>query len=185
MTRMGATEPAFYQPALRHDERPSQSDRFRSANVDCNKGITARRSSGRATSLSFAHGPRDAVAVATDSVASKLAPMRTASCSCGQLKVTCEGEPIRISMCHCLSIDGNVEGLGRGSLRLAPIWRARDSWAARSRQYSQCCSKWPSRNWPRPPSCDRAREPGPPVSLALRAGRGRCVREAPRVTSTA
>ncbi|HEU5056540.1 MAG TPA: GFA family protein [Kofleriaceae bacterium] len=29
--------------------------------------------------------------------------MRTASCSCGQLKVTCEGEPIRISMCHCLA----------------------------------------------------------------------------------
>ncbi len=27
---------------------------------------------------------------------------RTASCSCGQLRVTCEGEPIRISMCHCL-----------------------------------------------------------------------------------
>ncbi|MGN6108031.1 MAG: GFA family protein [Kofleriaceae bacterium] len=29
--------------------------------------------------------------------------MRTASCSCGQLKVTCTGEPIRISMCHCLA----------------------------------------------------------------------------------
>lgn len=29
--------------------------------------------------------------------------MRTASCSCGQLKVSCTGEPIRISMCHCLA----------------------------------------------------------------------------------
>jgi hypothetical protein len=28
--------------------------------------------------------------------------MRTASCSCGQLTVTCEGDPIRVSMCHCL-----------------------------------------------------------------------------------
>jgi len=28
--------------------------------------------------------------------------MRTASCSCGQLSVTCTGEPFRISMCHCL-----------------------------------------------------------------------------------
>ena len=28
---------------------------------------------------------------------------RTASCSCGQLKATCDGEPIRISMCHCLA----------------------------------------------------------------------------------
>ena len=27
---------------------------------------------------------------------------RRASCSCGQLSVTCEGEPVRISMCHCL-----------------------------------------------------------------------------------
>lgn len=29
--------------------------------------------------------------------------MRTATCSCGQLKVTCAGEPIRVSMCHCLA----------------------------------------------------------------------------------
>ena len=27
---------------------------------------------------------------------------RTASCSCGQLRLACEGEPIRISICHCL-----------------------------------------------------------------------------------
>src|SRR5689334_13129269 len=26
---------------------------------------------------------------------------RRASCSCGQLAVVCEGEPIRVSMCHC------------------------------------------------------------------------------------
>jgi hypothetical protein len=28
--------------------------------------------------------------------------MRVASCSCKQLTVSCEGEPLRISMCHCL-----------------------------------------------------------------------------------
>lgn len=28
--------------------------------------------------------------------------MRAASCSCGQLRLTCEGEPVRISICHCL-----------------------------------------------------------------------------------
>jgi len=28
---------------------------------------------------------------------------RQASCACGQLQVTCEGEPIRISICHCLA----------------------------------------------------------------------------------
>jgi hypothetical protein len=27
---------------------------------------------------------------------------REASCSCGQLRITCAGEPVRISMCHCL-----------------------------------------------------------------------------------
>ena len=29
--------------------------------------------------------------------------MRSASCSCGQLTVTCEGEPVRVSMCYCLA----------------------------------------------------------------------------------
>jgi hypothetical protein len=27
---------------------------------------------------------------------------RTATCRCGQLNATCEGEPVRISVCHCL-----------------------------------------------------------------------------------
>ena len=28
---------------------------------------------------------------------------RRATCSCGQLRVTVEGDPVRISMCHCLA----------------------------------------------------------------------------------
>ena len=28
--------------------------------------------------------------------------VRQASCRCGQLTVRCEGEPVRISVCHCL-----------------------------------------------------------------------------------
>lgn len=28
---------------------------------------------------------------------------REATCSCGQLRVTIEGDPVRISMCHCLA----------------------------------------------------------------------------------
>lgn len=27
---------------------------------------------------------------------------RVASCSCGQLRIACDGEPVRISICHCL-----------------------------------------------------------------------------------
>ena len=29
--------------------------------------------------------------------------VRSASCSCGQLQVTTTGEPVRISVCHCLA----------------------------------------------------------------------------------
>src|SRR5687767_10724619 len=28
--------------------------------------------------------------------------IRTATCRCGQLRATCEGDPVRISVCHCL-----------------------------------------------------------------------------------
>ena len=28
---------------------------------------------------------------------------RTASCACGNLRVTCEGEPRKVSLCHCLA----------------------------------------------------------------------------------
>lgn len=28
--------------------------------------------------------------------------MREAGCRCGQLRVCCEGEPVRVSVCHCL-----------------------------------------------------------------------------------
>jgi hypothetical protein len=28
--------------------------------------------------------------------------VRTASCSCGQLRIAAEGDPVRISICHCL-----------------------------------------------------------------------------------
>lgn len=39
---------------------------------------------------------------------------RRASCSCGQLSVICEGEPVRISICHCLACQqrtGSVFGV--------------------------------------------------------------------------
>lgn len=30
-------------------------------------------------------------------------PKREASCSCGQLRLTSDGEPVRVSVCHCLN----------------------------------------------------------------------------------
>lgn len=36
---------------------------------------------------------------------------RTASCLCGALKATCEGEPFRISVCHCLDCQRRTGGV--------------------------------------------------------------------------
>jgi hypothetical protein len=30
-------------------------------------------------------------------------PIRHASCCCGELSVACDGEPVRVSVCHCLA----------------------------------------------------------------------------------
>lgn len=40
--------------------------------------------------------------------------MREAACSCGQLRVTVEGDPVRVSICHCLACQrrtGSVFGV--------------------------------------------------------------------------
>ena len=40
---------------------------------------------------------------------------RTATCACGKLSVTCDGDPIRISVCHCLDCrkrTGSTYGVG-------------------------------------------------------------------------
>lgn len=46
---------------------------------------------------------------------------REACCSCGQLRVTAEGEPVRISMCHCLECQRRT-----GSVFGAQAWFARE-----------------------------------------------------------
>jgi len=37
-------------------------------------------------------------------------PMRLASCSCGQLTARATGDPVRISMCHCLACQRRTGG---------------------------------------------------------------------------
>ena len=40
---------------------------------------------------------------------------RIATCACGQLAVTCTGEPLMVSLCHCLACQrrtGSVYGIG-------------------------------------------------------------------------
>lgn len=47
-------------------------------------------------------------------VPSQAMTLRKATCSCGQLSVTCTGDPVRISVCHCLACQkrtGSVFGM--------------------------------------------------------------------------
>jgi hypothetical protein len=37
--------------------------------------------------------------------------IRRAECNCGQLHLTCEGEPVRVSMCHCLECQRRTGGV--------------------------------------------------------------------------
>jgi len=44
---------------------------------------------------------------------------RVASCSCGQLRLTCEGEPVRISICHCLECQKRTGSVFAAQARFA------------------------------------------------------------------
>ncbi|UPT61875.1 MAG: GFA family protein [Hyphomonadaceae bacterium JAD_PAG50586_4] len=44
---------------------------------------------------------------------------RLATCSCGQLRVTCEGEPVRISICHCLECQKRTGSVFAAQARFA------------------------------------------------------------------
>jgi hypothetical protein len=40
---------------------------------------------------------------------------RTGTCACGQLRVTCKGDPVMVSQCHCLDCQkrtGSTYGIG-------------------------------------------------------------------------
>jgi hypothetical protein len=39
------------------------------------------------------------------------APTRSASCSCGQLSAVTTGEPVRVSMCHCIACQKRTGGV--------------------------------------------------------------------------
>ena len=52
-------------------------------------------------------------------------PTRHAACCCGQLRVACDGEPVRLSICHCLecqrrtgSVFGTQARFPRGNVRI-------------------------------------------------------------------
>jgi hypothetical protein len=52
--------------------------------------------------------------------------MREASCSCGQLRVEADGEPVRVSMCHCVACQRRT-GSAFGFQARFPVERVRIS----------------------------------------------------------
>lgn len=44
---------------------------------------------------------------------------KTAACSCGQLRVICEGAPLRVSLCHCLECQKRTGSLFGVAARFA------------------------------------------------------------------
>ena len=75
---------------------------------------------------------------------------RVASCSCGQLRLTCEGEPVRVSICHCLecqkrtgSVFASQARFARGGVTMegrASQWaRAGDSGASCTFSFCPVC----------------------------------------------
>lgn len=57
---------------------------------------------------------------------------RTAACSCGQLSLTAEGDPVRISMCHCLACQRRTGSVFGAQARFA---RDRVVTSGRAKEY--------------------------------------------------
>jgi hypothetical protein len=75
---------------------------------------------------------------------------RNASCSCGQLRLVAEGEPLRVSVCHCLACQrrtGSAFGLQ------ARFARERVQIAGDSRQYVRISDEGEPRTFGFCPEC--------------------------------
>jgi hypothetical protein len=60
---------------------------------------------------------------------------RTATCACGQLRIACRGEPLKVSLCHCLACQkrtGSTYGIGAFYRREEVAATGRTSTYARS-----------------------------------------------------
>jgi hypothetical protein len=59
---------------------------------------------------------------------------RRAQCSCGQLAAICEGEPVRVSVCHCLECKRRS---GSAFSNNARFLEAKVSFEGRSKEYTR------------------------------------------------
>ena len=57
---------------------------------------------------------------------------RRAQCSCGQLAAICEGEPVRVSVCHCLDCKRRTGSAFSNNARFA---EAKVSFEGRAKEY--------------------------------------------------
>ena len=75
---------------------------------------------------------------------------REAACSCGQLRLTAEGEPIRISMCHCLACQRRT---GSAFSYQARFLRERVTITGQSKQYVRLSDEGEPRTFSFCPEC--------------------------------
>jgi hypothetical protein len=75
---------------------------------------------------------------------------REATCSCGQLRLTADGEPIRVTVCHCLACQRRT-GSAFGAQARFPAERVQIS--GRSTQYTRISDDGESRTFSFCPEC--------------------------------
>ena len=76
--------------------------------------------------------------------------MRTAACSCGQLSITCEGDPVRVSLCHCL----NCQRRSGSAFAIQARWpRDRVTIAGRAHEYTRVGDEGTSATFRFCPTC--------------------------------
>lgn len=75
---------------------------------------------------------------------------RQATCSCGQLQIRVEGEPSRVSMCHCLECQRRT-GSAFGVAARFP--RAQTAVTGESREYERASDRGESRTFHFCPRC--------------------------------
>lgn len=77
-------------------------------------------------------------------------PSREASCSCGQLRLTAQGDPVRVSVCHCLACQRRTGSVFAAQARF-PVARVQVS--GRGVEYVRISDEGESRTFRFCPEC--------------------------------
>lgn len=96
--------------------------------------------------------------------------IREAACSCGQLSVVVDGEPVRISVCHCLACQRRT-GSAFGFQARFPVQCARIT--GRSHEFVRISDAGERREFNFCPECGATvfyRDPSTPETIAIAVG---------------